>query len=537
MKIVSVSEMKNIEEAANKKGINFQEMMQNAGLSLHRYIASNFNPENRVLMGLVGSGNNGSDTLVTLAAMAKSGWKARAYVVKERPAKDQMSEWLLQVGGVIVQASEDKDRKVLNDWLASSAILLDGILGTGIKLPLKPDLTQILSTVSNAKMKPFVIAVDCPTGVDCDTGEVSDVTIPADVTFTLAAVKKGLLHFPAANYTGRLEVGDIGLPEDFKELRDIKAAALFRHDLRGKLPKRPRDAHKGTFGTAMIVAGSVNYIGAAHLAGMAAYRSGVGLVRMGVIERVQSALAGSLVEATWVLVPDEEGVITEEAVDIVYENLDKVTALLVGPGFGTDERTQKFIGKLFALHKGKKKGRQIGFVVEEQKPSVSMEKILPPMVIDADALNLLAQMENWPAKLPKESILTPHPGEMARLSGLSVEEVQKNRWETAVKFSAKWKQIVVLKGAFTVVAHPDGHSATIPIATAALAKAGTGDVLAGLICGLLAQGMTPFQAAYTGAWIHAQAGLRACDDFGGEVAVTAGDLLNTIPKVMKMILR
>ncbi len=535
MKLVSVSEMKGIEEAANKHGISYQQMIQNAGVSLAKYITCNFNPDNKIIIGLVGTGNNGGDALVTLAVMARFGWKTRAYIVKARPADDQMSKLLLQVGGVITQAGEDKNRKVLTDWLSSSSLLLDGVLGTGIKLPLKNEIKEILSLVAKTETKPFVIAVDCPSGVDCDSGDVAEETIPADITFCMAAVKRGMLRFPAANYLGRLEIGDIGLASDFKELREIKHATIFQQDIRGTLPKRPKDTHKGIFGTAMIVAGSVNYIGAAYLAGIAAYRSGVGLVRMGVIERIQSALAGAMPEATWLLLPDEEGVITEVAADIVYENLEKVTSLLIGPGFGSDERTMKFIEKLFSIHKARKKGRQIGFLVEEQKQTDLAQKNLPPLVIDADALNLLARNENWFTKLPKESILTPHPGEMAKLTGLSVEEIQKNRWETAIKYAAKWKQIVILKGAFTVIAHPDGRTATVPVATSALAKAGTGDVLAGLICGFLAQGMDPFKAACSASWIHAQAGQRASDDLGGDHAVMACDVLNTIPKIMRLV--
>ncbi len=533
MKLVSVAEMKAIEQTADKRGISYQQMMQNAGVGLARFVVANFNPENRTVLGLVGNGNNGGDTLVALAAMAKSGWQARAYVVKPRPSDDPMSEWLRQVGGTIIQANADKDRTKLNEWLASSSILLDGVLGTGVKLPLKQDIGDVLSLAGQARGRLYIIAVDCPSGVDCDSGQAAGQTIPADLTFTMAAVKRGLLRFPAAQFVGRVEVGDIGLAEDFKELKEIKHSVIFKPDVKIALPQRPRDAHKGTFGTAMIVAGSVNYIGAAQLAGTAAYRSGVGLVRMAVIERVQSALAGSMIESTWLLLPDEEGVITEDAAGVIFENLEKVSALLIGPGLGTNDRTFRFMEKLFSMDKGKKKGKQIGFVVEEQKPAEAAQRSLPATVIDADVLNLLARIENWQVKLPKECILTPHPGEMARLTGLSVEEIQKNRWDVAVKFAAKWKHVVVLKGAFTIIAHPDGRTATIPIATAALARAGTGDVLAGLICGLLAQGVEPYQAACSAAWIHAQAGLKAADELGSDAAVMAGDVVNAIPKIMR----
>jgi NAD(P)H-hydrate epimerase len=189
------------------------------------------------------------------------------------------------------------------------------------------------------------------------------------------------------------------------------------------------------------------------------------------------------------------------------------------------------------MEKGKKKGKQIGFIVEEQKQSEALQRNLPPLVIDADALNLLARIENWPAKLPRECILTPHPGEMARLTGISVEEIQRNRCDVAGKYAAKWKQVVILKGAFTVIAHPDGRTATIPIATAALAKGGTGDILAGLVCGFLAQGMESFPAAWSAAWIHAQAGIRAAEDLGSDTAVMAWDVMNALPKIFRGLSR
>jgi NAD(P)H-hydrate epimerase len=217
---------------------------------------------------------------------------------------------------------------------------------------------------------------------------------------------------------------------------------------------------------------------------------------------LHAALAGSFVEATWLLLPHEDGFITAEGAEVVCENLGKPTALLIGPGFGLQDTTREFLAQL--LTDGAN---------------------LPPMIVDADGLKLLAQISDWWAQLPAQAVLTPHPGEMSILTGISVNEIQSNRIGIAEKFAQQWGHVVVLKGAFTVIAAPEGRTAIIPVATPALARAGTGDVLAGLIAGLRAQGVAPFEAATSAAWIHAQAGLLAADILGSSAAVLAGDVL------------
>jgi NAD(P)H-hydrate epimerase len=534
MKLVSVSEMKETEAAANARGISYEQMMQNAGIGLARYIISNYGNERKAITGLVGTGNNGGDTLVALAALAKSGWQARAYIVKSRPSGDPMMKWLQQVGGVIVEGGKDHDRKILSELLTDSSLILDGVLGTGIKLPLKPELAEILGFVSKFSDLPDVIAVDCPSGVDCDSGAAATECIPAKVTVCMAAVKQGLVRFPANNYVGKIEVIDIGINEmktQGKKSRYVVNAEMVRN----VLPARPKDAHKGIFGTILIVAGSVNYVGAAFLAGNGAYRVGSGLVRLGVIQPLQLALAGHMPESVWMILPSEGGVISADAAEVVLDNLDHVDAILIGPGLGTEETTQKFFEKLLIGSKSGKKAKGIGFVADDSGSEKTVDHSLPPMVIDADGLRMLAKIQDWQKKIPSRSILTPHPGEMAAMTGLKVEEIQVNRETVASKYSTQWGHIVVLKGALTVIADPDGRTAIIPVATSALAKAGTGDILAGMICGLRGQGMDAFIASYTGAWLHAQAGLITADKFGSEMTIKAKDILNSIPDAIKSL--
>jgi NAD(P)H-hydrate epimerase len=349
----------------------------------------------------------------------------------------------------------------------------------------------------------------------------------------MAAVKQGLLKLPAYEYVGDLEVVDIALPEDLASFKDIKTEVADEDSIAALLPERRLDSHKGTFGTALIAAGSVNYTGAAVLAGEAAYRSGAGLVTMAVPSPVHLALAGRFPEATWVLLPHETGVISAGGAEVLAKNFERATALLIGPGFGMENTTREFIEKILEGKSASRKATQgIGFVHRESEKADEVNSKLPPMVIDADGLKLLGQIKDWYEKIPAPAILTPHPGEMAGLTDLSKELIQEKREEIAVQYAKLWGHVVVLKGAFTVIAAPDGRLTVIPVATPALAHAGTGDVLAGLIVGFRAQGLDAYEAAVAGAWIHARAGLYAADDLGTTASVLAGDVLDSISDVI-----
>ncbi|MBV6396402.1 MAG: Bifunctional NAD(P)H-hydrate repair enzyme Nnr [Anaerolineales bacterium] len=273
------------------------------------------------------------------------------------------------------------------------------------------------------------------------------------------------------------------------------------------LPPRPPDSHKGTFGTALIAAGSIPYTGAPYLSAKAAYRIGAGLVTLAIPAPLHPALAGQLPEATWIPLPHENGFIERAAAIPLAQNLARATALLIGPGLGTKETTKDFLAKL-------------------------LQTKLPPLIIDADGLNLLAQIPDWHKQLPLDTILTPHPGEMSTLTGLPKDKIQNDRETIALKYAQAWNCILVLKGAFTVTASPDGNIALNPFASAALARAGTGDVLAGIIVGLRAQGMRAFPSAAAGAWIHARAALSALQQIGSAASILASDLLDHIPSVI-----
>ncbi len=532
MKLVTVAEMRQIEQETDARGWTYEQMMQAAGTGLAHVVAERLAQDaRRSVVGLVGSGNNGGDTLVALTELLRLGWQATAYLARPRP-QDPLVERFARNGGWVLTAEDDPHLHTLRRVIAEHDVLLDGLLGTGIHLPLREHAARVLAAAKEAvaQAATAVVAVDVPSGIDCDTGEAAHETLRADLTVTMAAAKVGMIHLPALSLVGEVVVVDIGVPDDLPAWQHVQRYWADAALVRGVLPPRPPDAHKGTFGTALVVAGSVNFTGAALLAGEAAYRSGAGLVTLAVPAPLHPALAGQFPEATWVLLPHEMGVIAEGAADVVRQALTpRVTALLLGPGFGQEPPTAAFLARLLAAAPKNRGG--LGFVppAAEEKAASSP---LPPLVVDADGLKLLTRLENWPQHLPAPAVLTPHPGEMSVLTGLPRADIQADRLGVAERFAREWGHVVVLKGASTVVAAPDGRVAVIPVATPALARAGTGDVLAGIIVGLRAQRVPPWEAAVAGAWLHAKAGLLAWEGMGTSAAVLAGDVLAALPDVL-----
>jgi len=508
---VSVGEMISIERASDAMGHTYPKMMAFAGKSLAEEIMDMYGDFEAVsVLGLVGSGNNGGDALVALKLLLELGWDCCAYLTSDR-GEDPLVFDFLKSGGTIHKLSEDVGLRQLRWLVVENDILLDGLLGTGIRLPLREPISEVLQIVGEsldqAEIKPKVVAVDCPSGIDCDTGRASELCLAADLTVCMAAVKQGLLKLPAYAYLGKLVVGDIGLPENLPELIEINRFVLDQDYALEVIPERPLDGHKGTFGTVLIVAGSRNLPGAALLAGKSAFRIGAGWVNIAVLDEIQPFLIGAFPEATWLALPGDATGLNGNSARELHRSIGKETAMLVGPGLGVDSGVQGFMTEL-------------------------LSKELIPLVVDADGLKLLSGIDEWWRKIPEESILTPHPGEMSILTGMEISEIQENRIEIAEHYAKKWGHVVVLKGAFTVVAEPGGMTAILPVASPALARAGTGDVLAGMITGLRAQGASPFDAAAAGVWLHAEAGLAAAQSLGSTAGVLAGDLIDQLPGLL-----
>ena len=517
MKYVSVQEMIRIEEAADAAGYSYSQMMEAAGRGLADQIQKYYGRGgSRSITALVGSGNNGGDALVALIALEKNGWQTCGLLFKKRAEDDPLVARYLSSGGILEDCTSfDQAQSIFRKQISKSDIMLDAVLGTGVKLPIRRELKELMAEAKQIwaalDQPPVVVAVDCPSGIDCDSGAADPVVIPAQLTVTMAAVKQGLLKMPAFQYCGEIRLVDIGLPEGLPELESITRSVLDYDQVQEMIPYRELDAHKGTFGKVLIAAGSINYPGAALLAGRGAYQSGAGLVQLGVPAGIYPGLIGAFPEAIWVSLPEDQGGFSSNASQLLSRNLDRTNAFLIGPGLGRGSARTQFVEKVLKI------------------------KSLPPTVIDADGLQILAGLKEWWRELPGECVLTPHPGEMSALTGRPVREIQEDRAGTAEKYAAEWDAVVVLKGAITVIASPGGNSRIIPIATPALAAAGTGDVLAGVISGLLAQGLSPFDAAAAGAWIQARAGVQAADILGTTASVMAGDVADAVADVFALL--
>lgn len=559
-KVVSVEQMRQIEAAADGAGLSYDQMMQNAGRALAERVKEILteapNPSDASITVLVGPGNNGGDGLVAGRILAEeTNALVRFYLLKPRSDDDANFQAVRTANLFIANAEDDQRYRVLTNMVASATIIIDALFGIGVELPLRDDAAKVLRHIQQAihesesseqdevfsiltqptrrrGARPYIIAVDCPSGLDCDTGEIDKNALHADETVTFIVAKPGHFNFPGAQAVGTLTISHIGVPANTEVLREEKRVIVDAQSIRELLPARPSDANKGTFGKVLVVGGSINYTGAAALCAMSAYRTGAGLVTVGAPGPVVSALAAHLLETTWLLLPHDMGVIASSAATLLMEELPKFDALLIGPGMGREKTTRELLEGLFEQQAGTAPARRtIGFATLKSDGASNREISdlkLPPLVIDADGLNLLSEIDDWWTLLPEGTIITPHPGEMARLAKLEIAEVQANRWHIAAEKAAEWKVMLVLKGAHTLIANPDGRVAVLPFKQSALATAGTGDVLAGMIAGLLAQGLKPFDAALVGGYLHQLAGAEAVHKVGNGRSVIAGDIVESI---------
>lgn len=567
LKVVSVEKMRQIEAAADASGLSYDQMMQNAGSAVAQRVLQILadRPDARVTV-LVGGGNNGGDGLVAGRIIAQhSDALVRFYLLKPRPDDDANFTAVREAGLFMAQASDDRDFRVLRNMVASADVVVDALFGIGARLPITGEATKVMRNVNHAlndeqqpehaegqiitpasptphsRTKPWVIAVDCPSGLNCDTGELDRNVIFADETVTFIAAKPGLFDFPGAGAVGQLQVATIGVPADLPALQEEKHQVADSQMVKRSLPPRPAISNKGTYGKTLVVAGSMNYTGAAGLSALAAYRAGTGLVTVATPSPVAVALSTHLLETTWLLLPHDMGILSSSAAQVLQKEMGAYDAMLLGPGWGREQTTREMLVALLkTTSEGRKSGHResIGFVRDSTASQENGEEnklVLPPLVIDADGLNLLSELDSWWSLLPEGTIITPHPGEMGRLAKLTTQGVLANRWELAVSKAAEWNVILVLKGAHTLIAAPDGAVTVLPFKTDALATAGTGDVLAGAITGLRAQGIPPYEAAVLGGYIHGLAGTLAGKRVGNTRSVIAGDVLDSLPEAISLL--
>ena len=404
MKIVTVKQMQALDAAAVKAGVSTNALMEKAGLAVANHAIQRLaSPRGARVLVLVGPGNNGGDGLVAARYLHQWGARVQLYLCTRRTGPDPNLALAEDRGIPIGTAADDPGLELLQRHLASSSLVIDAVLGTGKPRPLEGQLREILLHVADVRKRQAtpVLAVDLPTGLNADTGAVDPACPGADITVTLGYPKVGHFTFPGASMTGQLEIVDIGLPADLDE--GISLELVTPELVRSLLPSRPLEAHKGTFGRLLVVAGSRRYVGATILACSGAYRAGAGLVTLATPRGVYTIAAAKLTETTYLpLVETEAGGIGSQAIDLVREALEEYAALVVGCGLGQEPGTQQFVQELLL------QDHSLGGM---------------PLVLDADALNTMAQVPEWYTRLNARTVLTPHPGEMARLTGLSTAQV------------------------------------------------------------------------------------------------------------------
>ena len=501
-RVCTISEMRRLEAAAVGAGIAEGRLMENAGAAVFREIsaAANGLPGKSAVI-LAGPGDNGGDGMVIARHLARA--RALVTVVLSRPREsDPLVDAAAEAGARLVVFSDGVARRCA----ASSDIVVDCLLGIGSSPPLRGEVERILKEVHGLK-GPLRVACDVASGTDADTGAADDNAFSADITVATGPIKIGSILHPAQAKSGRPVETDIGLPEN--SLSGLPGRILLPEDEADSLPVRPVAGHKGTFGKVLITAGCRSYRGAAALACLGAARAGAGMVSLASIEPVIAASAARISSVTYENLVDFDGFIAAVNAEAVAKSIASADAAVIGPGLGRNRETDEFTRSL----------------IRAAPPDT-------PMVVDADALNACAPAPGPLASCQASLVATPHPGEMGRLLGASTAEVQQNRLASALKAARVLGQVVVLKGAGSIVAEPDGAYAICPWAAPALSHAGSGDVLAGVIGSLLAQGLKPAPAARLGVLIHTIAGQRVGERLGPAGAI-ADDLPAEIPTVIE----
>lgn len=532
--IVTPDEMRAAETAAIESGRTEAELICEAAAGIAEWIEDNVLNflQSRKVVGLIGPGKNGADALVAMSYLVEMGWDAAACLTQER-----------DLASLPVDAASLEQIEIVDSLTAAGdiSVILDGMFGTGGRAEL-PQQAAELSTATAEIRKAHaipVVAVDVPSGIDPLTGAADPNAIAADVTLATGFIKTGLLHEPAATLAGDVYTVELKIaPPESAQLIPV----LQHETVVDLLPHRRATDGKHDHGGVLVVGGAPNYFGAPRLAAEAALRVGTGVVGAAVPRMLITTIASQVPEIVYVPLVDTD---PRRSVNDLTEALSgehaRYTATVLGPGLGRDKPAEDLLAGLFG-QAATRTAAPIGFgALEHSEPDETTESSEQsalgsvPLVLDADALNWLSGQENWPALLSNLSaVLTPHHGEMARLLGVEIDAVRHDPRESARSAAADWGQVVVLKGGYTTIAAPDGRLAVAHRATPELGTAGTGDVLAGLIGGFLAQGLQPFDAACVAVYIGAEAG-RFARNMRSSRGVVARDVIENLGSVLDVL--
>jgi NAD(P)H-hydrate epimerase len=514
MYLVSASEMRQMDrQTIESFRIPGRVLMENAGRGATRVVLDQFADVTSQKVGVIaGRGNNGGDGFVIARYLAQKGSEVTVYLLTEssRVKGDAAAnlKLLMPLDIPVVEIPDESSFLAHQTGMLHQKIWIDALLGTGLKSEVKGYFKKIIEFINDLNTPVF--SVDIPSGLNSDTGQVCGTCIRAQATATFAFAKLGHILFPGAEYTGYLEVIDIGIPDHIVKMINPKQFLLTPKKIGMDFKPRSSDAHKGTTGHVLVVAGSVGKTGAAVMTATSAMRSGAGLVTLAIPESLNPVLETLVVEAMTCPLPEiQTGVIGESSFNRIMDLLSGKKCLAIGPGLGEAAETKKLVHRLI-----------------KECPITT--------VVDADGLNSLVGSTDILKKASGPLILTPHPGEMARLTDSNTVSVQKDRITCARKFAITFKVHVVLKGAKTIIAHPDGSIFINHSGNPGMASGGMGDVLTGIIAGLAAQGFSPEVAARTGVYLHGTASDMLAEKIG-PYGYLSTEVMNAIPGQIKLI--
>lgn len=482
MYLVTAEEMRRIEAwAIDEVGIPGTVLMENAGKSVADEITKRF-PEPQKAVVLAGRGNNGGDGWVIARYLLHRSWEVACWLVgsPDKITPDAQVFYNVLQSFTSIQTFDSSRLDELKSDLSRASVIVDALLGTGVKGNLRPSYKEVVEQINVSRK--WVVSVDLPTGLYTDGVSTDSVKVKADLTVTFQYPKWGHFSRQGKELTGELVIKEIGLPPALNQ--ELEPEGRLNDPVWWKKDWTPRDkwSHKGSHGHLLLIGGSKGMLGAICMAGEAAYRTGAGYVTLTVPESERHALAAKVTQPLIWPWPGEESFAVKSA-DLFREKADQISAVAIGPGLGRFEGEDEWLKNLLSF-------------------------IQVPLVLDADALNILADCPDL-LRVVRErdvpAIVTPHPGEMARLTSMSVQEVEANRKDVARLFAQRTGMIVVLKGRYTLIAHPDGTLFLNQTGSPALAKAGSGDVLTGMIGSLLAQKVSPFHAAAMAVYLHGKA--------------------------------
>jgi len=507
MRVVTAGQMRKIEENSLQYDMTYQRLMENAGSAAAMFIRGTFKIEGLNCMIFCGSGNNGGDGFVTARKLIENGANVLVALVGGEPKSDEaktMYKTIELMGMPVLKLSESFDKVM--EVLEKADIIVDAIYGTGFRGELGQWERAACVAINNAIAA--VVSLDVPSGVECDTGKAATDAVTADFTVAFDSLKPVHILPEGKLKCGKIEVVEIGIPDEaYAEITGM-FGDIYTEDVLRSLKKREQDSNKGDYGKLLIIAGCNRYRGSAALAVMAALRCGAGFVTLASTKPVCDAASAKIYECIYIELPEggSQSISADNGIPLLRESLKTSTAILFGCGMGNNEDTERLLKDV-------------------------VKNTRCPLIIDADGINVMGANINILREAAGPVILTPHPGEMARISSATIGEIQRDRSGTAIKFAEKHNAYVVLKGHNTVIASPKGELLTNHSGNPGLATAGSGDVLAGMIAAFVAQGISPLEAAAAGVHLHGIAADRAAKELS-QYAMLPSDLPDYLAKFL-----